>query len=344
MSNCCKINGFSNQPNILAVIFDLDSTLLDTERDTRGFLNEFLGKYGKEVNKEREEKKRIPYQKGWTESFYVILGNDQVKFGKPAPDLFKEAAKRMSINAMNFLVFEYSLFQPEQWGLPPFNDWVDSTLLVEPICPSRFTSVGPEFYVGILYFTDKDHLEPGCSILMHNKVLFVVGLLQDEVDQMVFVMKREKAPLESHVDSGWFDAHSGGQREIQRTMLELLYQLDGFDSRGDVKVILATNRIESLNPALLRPGRIDRKIEFPLPDIKTRRLQISFQFPSLFSKKRKETKYYYIQSVSNTKKIAQIIFFSSNVISFLHAAHFRQAVLWSASTKSLVFFQASKPS
>ena len=46
-----------------------------------------------------------------------------------------------------------------------------------------------------------------------------------------------------------YDAHSGGEREIQRTMLELLNQLDGFDSRGDVKVILATNRIESLDPA-----------------------------------------------------------------------------------------------
>lgn len=54
-------------------------------------------------------------------------------------------------------------------------------------------------------------------------------------------------------------------------MLELLNQLDGFDSRGDVKVIMATNRIESLDPALIRPGRIDRKIEFPLPDIKTKR-------------------------------------------------------------------------
>ncbi|OTF74520.1 hypothetical protein BLA29_011300 [Euroglyphus maynei] len=54
-------------------------------------------------------------------------------------------------------------------------------------------------------------------------------------------------------------------------MLELLNQLDGFDSRGDVKVVMATNRIETLDPALIRPGRIDRKIEFPLPDEKTKR-------------------------------------------------------------------------
>lgn len=238
------------------------------------------------------------------------------------------------------------------------------------------SSVGPEYYVGIMSFVDKDQLEPGCSILMHNKVLSVVGILQDEVDPMVSVMKVEKAPLESYADIGGldpqiqeikeavelplthpelyedigirppkgvilygepgtgktllakavanstsatflrvvgseliqkylgdgpklvrelfrvadelspsivfideidavgtkrYDAHSGGEREIQRTMLELLNQLDGFDSRGDVKVILATNKIESLDPALLRPGRIDRKIEFPLPDIKTRR-------------------------------------------------------------------------
>merc|ERR1712003_497743 len=68
-----------------------------------------------------------------------------------------------------------------------------------------------------------------------------------------------------------YDSNSGGEREIQRTMLELLNQLDGFDSRGDTKVIMATNRIETLDPALIRPGRIDRKIEFPLPDEKTKR-------------------------------------------------------------------------
>ncbi|EEH53374.1 uncharacterized protein MICPUCDRAFT_49715 [Micromonas pusilla CCMP1545] len=68
-----------------------------------------------------------------------------------------------------------------------------------------------------------------------------------------------------------YDSNSGGEKEIQRTMIELLTQMDGFEARGEVKVIMATNRIETLDPALLRPGRIDRKIEFPLPDIKTKR-------------------------------------------------------------------------
>merc|ERR1711920_966119 len=68
-----------------------------------------------------------------------------------------------------------------------------------------------------------------------------------------------------------YDTTSGGEREIQRTMLELLNQLDGFDDRGDVKVVMATNRIDTLDPALIRPGRIDRKIEFPAPDEKTKR-------------------------------------------------------------------------
>merc|ERR1712187_753608 len=221
-----------------------------------------------------------------------------------------------------------------------------------------------------------DLLEPGTSVLLHNKTMSIVGILSDDTDPMVSVMKVEKAPLESYADIGGledqiqeikeavelplthpelyddigikppkgvilygspgtgktliakavanstsatflrvvgseliqkylgdgpklvrelfrvaeehapsivfideidavgtkrYESNSGGEREIQRTMLELLNQLDGFDSRGDVKVIMATNRIETLDPALIRPGRIDRKIEFPLPDEKTKR-------------------------------------------------------------------------
>ena len=53
---------------------------------------------------------------------------------------------------------------------------------------------------------------------------------------------------------------------MQRTMLELLNQLDGFEATQNIKVVMATNRIDILDSALLRPGRIDRKIEFPAPN------------------------------------------------------------------------------
>ena len=64
------------------------------------------------------------------------------------------------------------------------------------------SSVGPEYYVNIMSFVDKSQLEPGCAVLLHNKGLNVVGVLADDVDPMVSVMKVDKAPLESYADVG----------------------------------------------------------------------------------------------------------------------------------------------
>ncbi|KAH9251045.1 26S protease regulatory subunit 4 [Batrachochytrium salamandrivorans] len=238
------------------------------------------------------------------------------------------------------------------------------------------SSVGPEFYVSILSIVDREALEPGCSVLLHNKTSAVVGILSDDADPLVATMKVEKAPLDTYADIGGleqqiveikeavelplthpelyadigikppkgvilygppgtgktllakavanqtsatflrvvgseliqkylgdgprlvrqifrvaeensptiifmdeidavgskrYSSSSSGVKEVQRTMLELLTQLDGFDDKSEVKVIMATNKIESLDPALIRPGRIDRKIEFPLPDMNTKR-------------------------------------------------------------------------
>ena len=63
-----------------------------------------------------------------------------------------------------------------------------------------------------------------------------------------------------------FSEGTSADREIQRTLMELLNQMDGFDALGKVKIIMATNRPDCLDPALLRPGRLDRKIEIPLPN------------------------------------------------------------------------------
>ncbi|KAF9269111.1 26S proteasome regulatory complex, ATPase RPT6 [Marasmius fiardii PR-910] len=88
----------------------------------------------------------------------------------------------------------------------------------------------------------------------------------------LFVMAREHAPsiifmdeIDSIGSSRGESGSGGGDSEVQRTMLELLNQLDGFESTKNIKVIMATNRIDILDSALLRPGRIDRKIEFPPP-------------------------------------------------------------------------------
>jgi 26S proteasome regulatory subunit T2 len=64
------------------------------------------------------------------------------------------------------------------------------------------SSSGPEYYVSIMSFVDKSQLEPGCSVLLHNKTNAVVGVLADDVDPMVSVMKVDKAPLESYADVG----------------------------------------------------------------------------------------------------------------------------------------------
>ena len=66
------------------------------------------------------------------------------------------------------------------------------------------------------------------------------------------------------------DDSEHGDTEVQRTMLEIINQLDGFEARGNIKVLMATNRPDVLDPALIRPGRIDRKIEYELPDLEGR--------------------------------------------------------------------------
>jgi 26S proteasome regulatory subunit T3 len=94
----------------------------------------------------------------------------------------------------------------------------------------------------------------------------------------VFRMAKENAPAIIFIDeidaiaTKRFDAQTGADREVQRILLELLNQMDGFDQTVNVKVIMATNRHDTLDPALLRPGRLDRKVEFPFPDRRQKRL------------------------------------------------------------------------
>ncbi|OIW02615.1 hypothetical protein TanjilG_24066 [Lupinus angustifolius] len=105
----------------------------------------------------------------------------------------------------------------------------------------------------------------------------------------VFRLAKENAPAIIFIDevdaiaTARFDAQTGADREVQRILMELLNQMDGFDQTVNVKVIMATNRADTLDPALLRPGRLDRKIEFPLPDRRQKRLVFQASLPKFIS-------------------------------------------------------------
>jgi proteasome regulatory subunit len=92
----------------------------------------------------------------------------------------------------------------------------------------------------------------------------------------LFELGKKKAPTIIFIDeidaigASRTEANTSGDREVQRTLMQLLAGMDGFENRGDVKIIGATNRIDILDRALLRPGRFDRIIEIPLPDVRGR--------------------------------------------------------------------------
>merc|ERR1712048_768465 len=149
--------------------------------------------------------------------------------------------------------------------------------------PEIFESLGIAQPKGVLLYgppgTGKTLLAR--AVAHHTKCCFIrvsggelVQKYIGEGSRMVrelFVMAREHAPTIIFMDeidsigSSRVEGSSGGDSEVQRTMLELLNQLDGFEASTTIKVIMATNRIDILDDALLRPGRIDRKIEFPNP-------------------------------------------------------------------------------
>lgn len=152
----------------------------------------------------------------------------------------------------------------------------------------RFKKIGIKAPKGALMYgppgTGKTLLARACAAQTNATFLKLAGpqLVQmfigdgAKLVRDCFALAKEKAPSIIFIDeldavgTKRFDSEKSGDREVQRTMLELLNQLDGFASDDRVKVLAATNRVDVLDPALLRSGRLDRKIEFPLPNEEAR--------------------------------------------------------------------------
>lgn len=158
----------------------------------------------------------------------------------------------------------------------------------------RFKSLGIKPPKGVLLYgppgTGKTLLARACAAQTNATFLKLAGpqLVQmfigdgAKLVRDAFALAKEKSPCIIFIDeidaigTKRFDSEVSGDREVQRTMLELLNQLDGFSSDASIKVIAATNRADILDPALMRSGRLDRKIEFPHPteDARAKILQI----------------------------------------------------------------------
>ncbi|WFD01024.1 26S proteasome regulatory subunit 7 [Malassezia yamatoensis] len=152
------------------------------------------------------------------------------------------------------------------------------------LSPERFVKLGIDPPKGVLLFGPPGTGKTLCARAVANRTdatfIRVIGseLVQKYVGEgarmvrELFELARTKKACIIFFDEvdaigGMrFDDGAGGDNEVQRTMLELINQLDGFDARGNIKVLMATNRPDTLDPALLRPGRLDRRVEFGLPD------------------------------------------------------------------------------
>jgi len=165
--------------------------------------------------------------------------------------------------------------------------------------PDLFRKVGIEPPKGILLVGP-----PGCgktmiakAVASQTKATFIrmVGseLAQKYIGEggrmvrELFSLAKEKAPAIIFLDeidaigAKRLDSATSGDREVQRTLMQLLAELDGFDSLEDVKIIAATNRVDILDDALLRPGRFDRLVEIPLPDEDGRKSIISIHLKGM---------------------------------------------------------------
>ncbi|NVM55170.1 MAG: proteasome-activating nucleotidase [Candidatus Helarchaeota archaeon] len=197
-------------------------------------------------------------------------------------------------------------------GLQKQIDEIKETVEYPLKFPERYEKIGIEPPKGVLLSgppgTGKTLLARAVARETHATFIRVIGseLVQKFIGEgarlvrEIFLMAKEKAPSIVFIDeldavgSRRLEVATSGDREVQRTLMQLLSILDGFDNRGDVRIIGATNRADILDPALIRPGRFDRIIEFPIPERSARRHIFEIHLKNVSASKDEETLHFLV--------------------------------------------------
>jgi proteasome regulatory subunit len=256
-------------PLIVGIVQEVNEDNTVIVRNSNGL--EFLVEFGKEHKRKIKVGSR------------VAMSQRSLKVIRVLSDSKDYRVKAMEIIEKPEVEFSYI------GGLKKEITELEETVSLPLIHPEKFQKLGIQAPNGILLYgetgtgktllakaiankTNSTFIKITASELVRKYIGEGAGLVRD-----VFKLAEEKKPSIIFIDeldaiaSSRSEDSSSGEREVQRTLMQLLSEMDGFKERKGIAVIGATNRIEAIDPALLRPGRFDRIVEIPLPDLNARK-------------------------------------------------------------------------
>ncbi|MBR9675809.1 AAA family ATPase [Candidatus Woesearchaeota archaeon] len=226
--------------------------------------------------------------------FYVTLSNqakkikagDTVLVDQKNLNVIRKIGQEKSFNVEKFVIIEKpNLPWEEIGGLSEQINEIKEVVELPLLKPELFKKVGIQPPKGVLLHgppgTGKTLLAKGVATSTNSTFIEIVGseLVQKFIGEgaklvkEIFQLAKEKSPSIIFIDeidslaAKRIEIGTSGEREVQRTFMQLLAEIDGFKHLGDVKVIACTNRKDILDPAVMRPGRLDRHIMVPQPDL-----------------------------------------------------------------------------
>ncbi|KIK19494.1 hypothetical protein PISMIDRAFT_107511 [Pisolithus microcarpus 441] len=282
--------------NLRFSLKDLEADFAKTENDIKAVqsVGQIIGEVMKQLDDERFIVKASSGPR-YVVSYRPALSASKLKSGtRVSLDMTTLTIMRILPREVDPLVYKMSLEDPGKasfagiGGLSEQVRELREVIELPLLNPELFTRVGIKPPKGVLLYgppgTGKTLLARAVAATLQTNFLKVVSsAIVDKyigesarVVREMFGYARDHEPCVIFMDEidaiggRRFSEGTSADREIQRTLMELLNQMDGFDSLGKTKLIMATNRPDTLDPALLRPGRLDRKIEIPLPNEQAR--------------------------------------------------------------------------